>query len=466
MDPKALGFGRIDQTVVNPVVLIAVLIAGGLILVGSRQRALAAFLAAAFLIPVGQVLLVGPLHFPMLRVLILFGGVRMLRAKLSGSRLLGGGWNRIDYAMITLTGLSALNGILLSGSSILVYELGELYTAFGAYFLLRVLVRNEDDVLLAIRILAYISLAVAAIMSYEQATGTNPYYAYMGGAHASWYSSLLERGDRFRAVGCFGHPILAGTFGAISLPLFAGLGFRDKKYKWVALTGIASAAIISWAADSSTPMLGLIAGLIALAMWPLRKYMRPVRWAIVLTLVGLHLAMKAPVWHLISRIDLTGGSSSYHRFQLVNQCILHFRDWWLIGTKNYPKWGWDMWDLSNQYVGIADVSGLVPLLAFVAIIVFAFQYVAKSRRMAFNKREELFVWALGAALFANVVAFFGIGYFDQTIVAWYALLGMIPVVAYSLRKTRRAENEKAQQGEIPQIELEADPELEQVPRFA
>jgi cbb3-type cytochrome oxidase subunit 3 len=176
--------------------------------------------------------------------------------------------------------------------------------------------------------------------------------------------------------------------------------------------------------------------------------------------------MKAPVWHLISRIDLTGGSSSYHRFQLVNQCILHFRDWWLIGTKNYPNWGWDMWDLSNQYVGIADVSGLIPLLAFVAIIVFAFQYVAKSRRLASNKREELFVWALGAALFANVVAFFGIGYFDQTIVAWYALLAMIPVVAYSLRKQRRAEKEKSQQEEIPQIGLEADPELDQVPRFA
>jgi len=303
-------------------------------------------------------------------------------------------------------------------------------------------------------------------MSYEQATGTNPYYAYLGGAHASWYSSLLERGDRFRAVGCFGHPILAGTFGAISLPLFAGLGWRYKKYRWIALMGIASAAIIAWAADSSTPVLGLVGGLIALAMWPVRKYMRPVRWGIALTLVSLHLVMKAPVWHLISRIDMTGGSSSYHRYQLLNQCILHFKDWWLIGTKNYPNWGWDMWDLSNQYVGVADESGLIPLLAFLAMIIFAFKYIGKARRLASSKREELFVWALGAALFANVVAFFGIGYFDQTIVAWYALLAMIPVVAYSLRKTRRAENEKAQQGEIPQIELEADPELEQVPRFA
>src|SRR5271154_1494579 len=33
--------------------------------------------------------------------------------------------------------------------------------------------------------------------------------------------------------------------------------------------------------------------------------------------------------------------------------------------------------------------------------------------------------AMGAALFANVVSFVGISYWDQTAVAWYALLSMI-----------------------------------------
>jgi hypothetical protein len=35
------------------------------------------------------------------------------------------------------------------------------------------------------------------------------------------------------------------------------------------------------------------------------------------------------------------------------------------------------------------------------------------------------MWALGSALFANMVAFLGISFFDQTIVVWYALLAMI-----------------------------------------
>jgi hypothetical protein len=445
---------------VHPIILIAVVIAGLLICFGSRNKALAAFLSGAILIPVDQILLIGPLHFPMLRVLIIFGIVRLVRAKASGSKVLGAGWNKIDLAMIVLTIVTALDGILLyRESSAVIFQLGNLYSAFGAYFVLRFLIRDEADVIRAVRIFAWIALFVAAVMSYEQATGKNPYYAYLGGAHAELYGSSLERDGKFRATGCFGHPILAGTFGAISLPLFVGLWWRDKEKKSRALAavGIAAATTIALAASSSTALLGYVGGLVALSFWPMRRWMRPVRWVIGITLLSLHLVMKAPVWHLISRIDVTGSSSSYHRYQLINQCILHFSDWWLIGTKYYADWGWDMWDLSNQYVGTADTGGLIPLLAFVAIIVFGFKYIGRARRIAPQKPQELFAWALGAALFANVVAFFGIGYFDQTIVAWYALLAMIPVVARSVRQTKRGKPDVQPDNVLP-VSFDGDEE--------
>ena len=46
-----------------------------------------------------------------------------------------------------------------------------------------------------------------------------------------------------------------------------------------------------------------------------------------------------------------------------------------------------------------------------------------------SHRDALLIWAIGAALFANTIAFFGIVYFDQSVIAWYALLVMISVVA-------------------------------------
>lgn len=446
MEPSKIRFGgSVSQSVVHPVILIVVLIAGLVICFGSRNKALVAFLSAALLIPVDQILLIGSLHFPMLRVLIIFGLARLVREKFSGTRLLGAGWNRIDWAMLVLTVFSFVDGILLyPESASVVYQLGALYSAFGAYFLIRFLIRQEDDVVSVFRTLAYIAMVVAVLMSYEQLTGKNPYYASLGGAHAAVYGSAMEREDHFRATGCFGHPNLAGTFGGICLPLFVGLWWRtrSRKDRAVSILGMLASVIIAVTASSSTALMSFAAGILALIFWPFRKWMRPIRWAVGFALVGLHVIMKAPVWHLISRVDLAGGSSSYHRYQLIDQCILHFKDWWLIGTKAYADWGWDLWDLSNQYVATADTAGLIPLLAFVAMIVFSFQYLGKARKLAAgDRRRELFIWALGACLFANMIAFLGIAYFDQMIVAWYVVVAMIPIAARSAGQAARVRKE-------------------------
>src|SRR5260370_29965734 len=119
---------------------------------------------------------------------------------------------------------------------------------------------------------------------------------------------------------------------------------------------------------------------------------------------------------------------------LVDQSIRHFGDWWVFGVKETASWGWDMWVLANQYVAVADMSGLVPLILFVATLVFGFKYLGRARKASEGERcQELFIWSLSAALFANCVAFFGISYFDQTMVSWYLLLAMIWAAARSVR---------------------------------
>lgn len=437
MGPDHLKFGGgVTQTVLNPAILILILIAGVLICVWPRKKAIVVFLVASILIPMDQVLLIGPAHFPMLRVLLLFGIVRMIRERASSKRLIfSGGLNKIDIALILFTLCTAVAGVLLfQESAAAFYQLGNIYTALGVYCLLRSLIRDEQDVIRTIQTLAAITAFVAVIMIYERVSGHNP-YALLGGANAAAYANLMARDDKFRAIGCFAHPILAGTFGAVLVPVFVGLWWKAKKYRTIAVVGIVSSTVMTIACNSSTPVLGYAAGLLALCLWPVRTWMRAIRWGIVFTLVSLHLVMKAPVWHLIARIDVTGGSSSWHRFMLVDQCIRHFSDWWLVGVKDTSSWGWDMWDTANQYVGTCDNSGLLAFLLFLAILVYGFKYLGKARRaMAKEKKAALFIWALGAALFANAVAFFGISYFDQTIVAWYGLLAMISVAVTLSRK--------------------------------
>jgi hypothetical protein len=435
VQPEHLKFGGgAAQTVFNPYVLMIVILMGILICVRARRQVIALFLIPSILIPLDQVLVLGNLHFPMLRVLVLFGIIRMIAAKVtSRTEIFSGGVNRLDTTVILFWLVTAVNALLLwRDSGMLVKQSGDIFTAFGIYFLMRSLIRDQEDADKAVRTLAYIALAVAAVMTYEQVTGHNP-YALLGGAKASWYGSLMTREDRLRALAGFGHPILAGTFGAIVTPLFVALWLKDRKNLKIAVLGVAASTVIVIACASSTPMLAYAGAVAVFCMWSLRDLMRPIRWGIVLSLASLHMVMKAPVWQLIDRINVVGGSSGYHRYQLVNQCILHFKDWWLYGVKDTGVWGWDMWDTANQYVSVADSTGLLPLILFVAILTYGFKYLGIARKSSVgNKQMELYYWGLGAAMFANAVGFFGISYWDQTEVVWYTFLAIIAATSITV----------------------------------
>lgn len=436
MEPKHLRFGGgTADSILNPAVLVVVLIVGILMVVWPRKKVLPAFLAAAILIPMDQVLMIGGLHFPMLRLLALFGVARLVREKIAGRRIFAGGISQLDWALILLTLFIAVDAVaLFRETGALIFQLGNIYTAFGIFFLLRFLVRDEPDILRMIRTLAYIATAVAIVMTYERATGHNP-YALLGGANASFYANVMERDNRFRATGCFGQPILAGTFGAILVPLFILLWRSSKKSRFLAAIGIVAGTVITLASNSSTPILAYAGGVFAICLWPIRNWMRAVRYGVLVTLVCLHIVMKAPVWNLIARIDLSGGSSSYHRFELIDQCIRHFGDWWLFGVKSTAEWGWDMWDTANQYVSICDNSGILPFILFLAVIVYGFKFLGRARKAAGSRNQQQFFWILGAALFANAVAFFGISYWDQIQVVWYGLLAAISAAVLTAPKT-------------------------------
>jgi hypothetical protein len=146
---------------------------------------------------------------------------------------------------------------------------------------------------------------------------------------------------------------------------------------------------------------------------------------LAMALIALHLVMKAPVWFLIAHIDLTGSSSSYHRAELIDQFVNHFSNWWLIGTKDAATWGWDMWDAQNMYVSVGEAGGLIALFFYILVISRSFARLGDARKRATDKQQEWLIWLLGAALLANVVAFFGVNYFDQSRMAWFALLAMV-----------------------------------------
>jgi len=238
------------------------------------------------------------------------------------------------------------------------------------------------------------------------------------------------REGHVRSEGVMG-TLYGGVFAGVLIPLFLWL-WTDGRFRVAALLGIVGSTTMVWASHASTSWMAYGAGLFGLSFWLLRRRMRIIRWGIVAALVGLHLVMHGPVWSLIEKIDVTGGSSNYHRYMLVDNCIRHFGDWWLLGYKQYGDWGWDMWDLCNQFVAVALTGGLVSLVLYILIFKRGFGAIGTARRQVEgNHKEEWFLWSLGAVLFAIVVSSFGINYMIQLQIFMFSVLACVSVAAFA-----------------------------------
>lgn len=215
------------------------------------------------------------------------------------------------------------------------------------------------------------------------------------------------------------------------MPLFVGLWFEGRGHRLRALFGLLCATLITMTSSSSTPLMTYCAGVIAICFWPFRKIMRPVRWAIVMGLIFLQIVMKVPVWFVINRVSGLIGGTGWHRSELIDQFLRRFFEWCFIGTQSNANWGLDMWDTINAYVRAGVEGGLLTFALFLSIIVIGYRRIGLARSGAEQTDRHIayFIWTLGAALFSNTVAFFGIIYFDQSVLAWYSLLVMISVVS-------------------------------------
>ena len=429
-----IGGGAVDTTI-TPIVLGIMLVAVLLILLLPRKYVIVPAVFTFFLVPTGQMILLGGYHLYVARIVILVGCMRAVFGAFGSKEdVVVGGWNPVDKAFLAYVVCDAMAVIILFGqAAAVVNQMGYLWDYLGGYFLLRYLIRDEDDIFRVLKCFAAIAFVLSLSMFWERITLHNV-FGYLGGKMAP---ELRE--DRVRAQGPFEHELMAGAFAANLLPLFCLL-WKNGKAKIFAAAGILGAAVMTWTTNSSTPLVAYLAAIFALCVWPFRKRMRAIRWGIVAGLIALQLVMKAPVWFVIAHVDLTGSSSSYHRAALVDQFIRHFGEWWLIGTNDAANWGLDMWDAQNQFVNVGETGGLLALIIFIVMISRCFARLGNARKVVEGDRvKEWFIWCIGSTLFAHVVSFFGVNYFDQSRFAWFALLAIVSATTAPILQAQVAE---------------------------
>ena len=420
-------------THLEPLGLAILLTCIALLLIVKRRAATFPFLVVVCFLSLTQRVVIAGLDFNFLRLMIVAGIARVaMRGEWRGPRL-----HELDVAFISAIVGSYSIAVLRAGEvSYLVTVLGNTLDALGIYFLFRILIRSWGDLDQFGKYVSIVLLMIALFFLVEWATLRN-YFSLFGPIPEF---TELHKGEH-RAKGAFAHGLLAGCFAVTLLPLIVVRWWNPRANKLLVIGGALSALAIIVACASSTPFLALAAGIGATFLFPLRANLRLIRWGVFGLLVFLHIVMKAPVWHLAARINIFGGSTGWHRFNLIDKFIANFDDWWLMGTSYTGHWGGNLVDVTNAFVLWGLRGGLLGLTLYIVMVTLAFRRVGWLIRRAEGHRVQLvYAWAIGVALFCHMVSHFAISYFAQILLAFYGTLGVVASLSASavpLKRPRR-----------------------------
>lgn len=389
----------------------------------------------------GQVVDFGPFTFSVVRLLLLVGFIRVLvrdRLKLDS-------FNVLDGLFLLWSFLAIFSSLFHKDfSPSLVFRLGLVYDVSGVYFLFRLLIRSFDELLFILRFIPILLVPIGLEMIFATIFGHN-YFSLFGGIP----DIPQVRDGSFRAQGPFGHPILAGTVGAVWLPFIWSL--RKSSIILFSLGTFSCCAMIL-TCGSSGPILSAIAGLGALFFWRYREKMSLFRWSFIIIYVFLDIIMKDPAYYLVTRLSVIGGSTPWHRAKLIESAIKHIAEWWFAGTDYTRHWmptgvSWspDHTDITNYYLKMGVIGGLPLMFCFISILWFAFKIVGdivETSDLATN-HSQFIIWSLGASLFSIAVTALSVSFFDQSFLFVYFLLAGISSMKLYPNTNRNRDSGKA-----------------------
>jgi hypothetical protein len=169
--------------------------------------------------------------------------------------------------------------------------------------------------------------------------------------------------------------------------------------------------------------------------------------------------MTRPAYYLISKFDLTGSSTGWHRSRLIERAFENFSDWWLFGTDYTFHWigiavdeAGRHSDITNYYLWIGTIGGFPAMLLLIAIMWRAFAWVGSTvanSQVAFQEHRFV-IWCLGAGLLAHAVTSLSVSYTDQSLMFFWLNIGAISSM-YSVARMASATEQNNGAGTAPEL---------------
>lgn len=407
---------------ITPTTVIITVILSISILVVPRKYFLLPFIVAACFIPGSGRVIIADLDFTPVRICVLFGVLRLLVR----GEVIQIHWNKFDKLFLIWSILGAVIYVLQwHDMRAAIYKSGMLFDGLGLYWIFRQNIRSWECIGLSVKLFAVFAIISVLFVIAERITHVN-LFSFLGNVGTG-----VHRG-RYRCYGAFGSSIILGLFWASLIPWFLAY-IKAKSDIILNVTAVISSLICVILSGSSTPFITVGAILFFFALYRYRAYGRQIALGFCFLLFALHVVMEAPVWHLISRVSVFSGSTGWHRYYLIDQAIEHFDEWILLGTRVTEHWGPSLHDLANQYVFEGVTGGVVTLLVFIILLIYAVKITGTFSLHGDNDKYKWLSWGICVSILGHCVSFLAISYFTQMKMLLYLTFAIVGFIAENPR---------------------------------
>lgn len=375
-------------------------------------------------VPSDQRVIIFNLDFTPLRILVVAGALRLwLRGEIRNIKL-----NRFDQIILLWASVGTVIYIMQwQDMRSLIFKCGILFDILGSYWLFRQNLQSLANVHFIVAVFALCALVMLPFVALEYFTGSNP-FSVLGGV-----VTAVRQSGRYRCQASFPHSIVLGLFWANLVPIFFARGIKKQSRFFYWLACLASILMII-ASNSSTTIITLMVVLSLLCLYRYRFYGRQIAYSLCVIIVLLHFAMKAPVWHLASRLNVIGGSTGYHRYKLIDKAVENFNEWALFGTRSTAHWGWSQQDITNQYILEGIQGGFITFILFISVLFFAIKIVGSDSMCNASANQQWLSWGICVSILGHCISFLGVSYFGQIRMLLFLTFALVGFV-YEVEKT-------------------------------
>lgn len=403
-----------------------------------RQYAALPFLVCTLYLTMGQVIIVAGLHLYPMTIVAIFAIIRLFLRQ----EFFLHDTDKITLSIVIWATVGIATSLLLLGLNGEIMRIRTIFECLLLYIFFKSIFRSFSDISFVCKMLPFLIFPLACSMFLEFYTGHN-IFSYLGITKGIPIIKNISdiRNGHYRSQGSFWHPILAGTFGATSMPLIVAMWFQKSYRKIWCVLGIISSIIITITAISGGPRITFILEIIAFTFWFYRNNMQFIRNLIsailVISITIITFVLNDAPWNIFNLLSKYTVGNGQYRSQLYTSAFgKYFHEWWLMGSKDTAHLSSSYItgtraDITSAYLGQGLQGGILTMILFILIIYLCFRGLGRALHR--NKTEPLkhlvLLWALGVTLFGHAASFISVSYFDQTLIWYYMLLGMLGAVS-------------------------------------